>query len=145
MTGEGRAAGDLVVGESASLTRRVEPGDLAAFAAVTGDVNPAHLDAEWAARGPFGGVVAHGMLTAGVVSAVIGTRLPGPGTVYVSQSLRFRSPVRPGDEITATVIVREVDVRRNRAVLATEARCGDRLVLDGEAVVMPPRRPEGVA
>jgi acyl dehydratase len=137
---------ELALGRTVSTIHSVTRRDIERFAAVSGDVNPAHLDAEYAAATPFGGVIAHGMLSAGWISALLGTRLPGPGTIYLEQSLRFRRPVRPGDTITATVTVTALDPVKKRATLA--CRCTDRDgrdVVVGEALVIPPtekiRRP----
>ena len=132
---------DLEVGQSAELTRTVAAGDLTAFAAVTGDDNPLHLDEAYAAATPFKGRIAHGMLSAGYISAVLGTKLPGPGAIYVSQTLGFRRPVRIGDAVTAKVTVAAIDSARGRATFATEARVAGKVVVEGEAVVAPPRRP----
>src|ERR1700679_1122776 len=110
---------DLEVGQTAELRRTVAAGDLDAFAAVTGDTNPVHLNEAYAAATPFKGRIAHGMLSAGYISAVLGTRLPGPGAVYVSQSLSFRRPVRIGDEVTAEVKVTAIDAARARVTFAT--------------------------
>ena len=132
---------DLEVGQSAELTRTVQDGDLAAFAAVTGDDNPVHLDEAYAATTPFKGRIAHGMLSASYISAVMANRLPGPGTIYISQTLSFRRPVRIGDAVTATVKVSAIDAARGRVTLATEARVAGKVVVEGEAVVAPPRRP----
>lgn len=127
------------VGETAQMSRTVTETDVVLFAGVTGDLNPAHMDAVAAAAGPFGGRIAHGMLTAGLVSAVLAMRLPGPGTIYLTQSLRFVRPVRIGDTVTARVEVLEVMERRRRVRLATVATNQDgETVLDGEAVVMVP-------
>lgn len=127
------------VGDTAQMSRTVTETDVVLFAGVTGDMNPAHMDAVAAAAGPFGGRVAHGMLTAGLVSAVLAMRLPGPGTIYLTQSLRFVRPVRIGDTVTARVEVLEVMERRRRVRLATTATNQDgETVLDGEAVVMVP-------
>ena len=131
---------DLAVGQSAELTRTVQDGDLAAFAAVTGDDNPLHLDEAYAATTPFKGRIAHGMLSAGYISAVLGTRLPGPGAVYVSQSLSFRRPVRIGDEVTAEVKVTAIDAARGRVTFATNCVVAGKTVVEGEAVVVVPRR-----
>jgi 3-hydroxybutyryl-CoA dehydratase len=131
---------DLSVGQSAELTRIVGPGDLEAFAAVTGDVNPVHLDEAYAAATPFGGRIAHGMLSAGYISALIGTRLPGPGAIYLSQSLRFRRPVRIGDEVTARASITAIDADKGRVTLATQCVANGKVVVDGEAVVLAPRR-----
>lgn len=129
---------DLREGMSASLQRTVSESDITAFAEVTGDINPLHFDADFAAKTVFGGPIAHGILSAGYISAVIGTRLPGPGTVYLSQSLRFRAPVRCGDEVTTRVTVSAIDRARRRVTLETVCRVGDTVVLEGEALVLLP-------
>ncbi len=130
---------ELRVGERARLTRRVTEADLLLFAAATGDTNPVHFDPEYAGSTRFGGRIAHGILAAGLISAVIAGELPGPGTVYVSQTLRFRMPVRVGDEITAEVEVTRVDAGKKRAWLRTVCRNQEgATVLEGEAVVLPP-------
>jgi len=134
---------DLEVGQTAELRRTVAAADLDAFAAVTGDTNPVHLDEAYAAATPFKGRIAHGMLSAGYISAVLGTRLPGPGAVYVSQSLSFRRPVRIGDEVTAEVKVTAIDAARGRVTFATNCIVAGKTVVEGEAVVIVPRRPAG--
>lgn len=115
----GRTLGDLAIGMAASLTKTYEEWDLLTFAAVTGDINPAHVDETFAQESIFQGKVAHGLLTASLISAVLGTRLPGPGTIYLSQDLKFRRPVRIGDTITATVEVTELIPEKNLARLKT--------------------------
>lgn len=137
---QGLAFEDLSVGQSAEITRLVEAADLAAFAQISGDTNPVHLDEAYARTTPFGGRIAHGMLTAAYISAVLGVRLPGPGAVYLSQSLRFRRPVRIGDVVTARVEVAGLDLRRGHASLTTVCLVDGRKVVEGEAVVMVPRR-----
>lgn len=132
---------DLRLGLSAEITRVVEADDLTAFAAVSGDTNPVHLDEGYAAKTPFGGRIAHGMLSAAYISAVLGTKLPGPGAIYLTQSLKFRRPVRIGDTVTARVAVTELDERRAHATLSTLAIVDGRNVVEGEAMVMVPRRP----
>ena len=132
---------DLKVGQSAEMTRVVAAADLEAFAEVSGDNNPVHLDEDYARTTQFGGRIAHGMLSAAYVSAVLGTRLPGPGAIYLSQSLRFRRPVRIGDAVTARVTVKALDERRGQATLETVCEVGGKAVMDGEATVMAPRRP----
>lgn len=131
-------SGPLAPGARASFTKTVTDADIVKFAEATGDANPVHLDDAYARGTPFGGRIAHGLLTAGLVSAVLANRLPGPGTVYLSQTLEFKAPVRPGDTVTAEVEVLEVTGRRAR--LATRCLLADgTLVLTGEAVVLPPR------
>ena len=129
----------LSVGDSASTTRTITQDDIDAFALISGDDNPAHVDHEWAADSHLGGTVAHGMLTAGLISAVLGTQLPGPGSIYMSQSLKWLAPVFPGDELTATVTIREIDAERGRVVLDTVVESADKPVLVGEALIKPPR------
>jgi 3-hydroxybutyryl-CoA dehydratase len=131
---------DLSVGLSAEVTRTVEAPDIEAFAAVSGDTNPVHLDEAYAQSTPFKGRIAHGMLSAAYISAVLGVRLPGPGAIYLSQSLRFRRPVKIGDTVTARVSVQALDERRGHATFTTLCLVDGRTVVDGEAVVMVPRR-----
>jgi 3-hydroxybutyryl-CoA dehydratase len=131
---------DLQVGQAAELSRTVGESDLEAFAALTGDTNPVHLDEAFAAGTPFKGRIAHGMLIASYISAVLGAKLPGPGAIYISQNLRYRRPVRIGDNVTARVEVTDMDVRRGRVRLATTCAVEGRIVIEGEAEVMVPRR-----
>ena len=132
---------DLEAGQTAELRRTVTEADIAAFADVTGDDNPLHLDEAYAATTPFKGRIAHGILSAGYISAVLGTQLPGPGAIYVSQTLTFRRPVRIGDEVTAEVKVAAIDPARGRVTLETACVVAGKTVVEGEAVVMVPRRP----
>jgi 3-hydroxybutyryl-CoA dehydratase len=136
---------DLSVGQSAELTRTASDEVIRAFAELTGDTNPVHLDQAYAAKTNFGGRVAHGMLAAAYISAVVGTRLPGPGAVYLHQSLRFRRPVRIGDEVTARATVKALDERKGHVTLSTVCSVRGKACVDGEAVVMAPRRPAGTA
>lgn len=131
---------DLTVGQEAEVTREVSAADIDAFAAVSGDVNPVHLDEDYAKTTSFGGRIAHGMLSAAYISAVLGAKMPGPGAIYLSQSLRFRRPVKIGDAVTAKVTIQELDERRGQATLATVCTVNGKTVVDGEAVVMVPRR-----
>jgi 3-hydroxybutyryl-CoA dehydratase len=129
----------LSAGDSASLEKTVSDDDVRAFAAISLDDNPVHLDDEYAKKTRFGGRIAHGMLAASLVSAVIGTRLPGPGTVYLAQSLSFKGPVRIGDTITATATVKAV--RADKPIVTLETVVTNQrgeLVLSGEAVVLAP-------
>ncbi len=130
---------DLHEGRTASLEQTVSGEDVARFGEVTGDVNPLHFDAEFAATTVFGAPIAHGILSAGYISAVIGTRLPGPGTIYLSQQLKFRAPVRIGDSVTARVTVAAVDRTRRRVRLETACLVGGEVVLEGEALVLVPK------
>ena len=131
---------DLSVGASAEMSRQVSAADIEAFAEVSGDVNPVHLDAAYAATTPFGERIAHGMLSAAYISAVLGTKLPGPGAIYLSQSLRFRRPVKIGDLVTARATVTALDEQKGRVTLETVCIVDGKTVADGEALVIAPRR-----
>ena len=132
---------DLKVGQSASFAKTVTEADLVLFAGVTGDTNPVHLDQEFAESTMFKGRIAHGMLSAGFVSTVFGTKLPGPGAIYLSQTLNFKAPVRIGDTVVATVTVTALDGKR-RATFATLCTVAGKPVMDGEAVLMVSPRPK---
>ena len=130
----------LQVGQTASFTKTVTEHDVYTFAGVTGDLNPAHIDESYAKDTIFHGRVAHGMLSAGLISAVIGMQLPGPGTIYLGQELSFRAPVHIGDTVTATVTVRSVNPERNRTELETICTNQDGVqVVTGTAKVIPPK------
>lgn len=137
---EGLYLEDLEVGLAASYAKTVTETDIVMFAGLSGDTNPVHLNDEYARTTMFGGRIAHGMLSAGFISTVLGTRLPGPGTIYLSQNLQFKAPVRIGDTVTAKVIVREIIAGKKRAILETNCYVGDRCVISGEATVMVPSR-----
>jgi 3-hydroxybutyryl-CoA dehydratase len=129
---------NLHVGQSASLGKTITEADILLFSAVSMDTNPIHLNEELAAETLFEGRVAHGMLYASLISAVMGTSLPGLGTIYLSQSLRFRAPVRIGDTVTATVTVASLDYEKKRATMRTMCRVKGEVVIEGEAIVIPP-------
>ncbi len=134
-----RTHAELRVGDSAELTRQLGEADIALFATVSGDMNPAHMDPAFANSGRFGRVIGHGMWTASLISAVLGTRLPGPGTVYLRQDLRFLAPVAPGDTVTARVTVAGVDAQRPHARLDCVCFKADGTrVLEGVAEVLVP-------
>lgn len=135
---KGHTIADLEVGMSAEAAHTVTQDDIAGFARVTGDDNPVHLDEAYAAATMFKGRIAHGMLSAGFISAVLGTKLPGPGCIYMSQSLVFRAPVRPGETVTTRVTVKELIPEKRRVRLDTVCTVGNKVVLDGEALVMVP-------
>ena len=137
---QGKFLEELSVGQSAERARIVGEADLVAFAEVTGDTNPVHLDADYAATTSFGQRIAHGMLSAGYISAVLGATLPGPGAIYLSQSLKFRRPVKIGDEVVAQVTVTAIDAAKAQVTLAAVCKVGGKAVVDGEAVVMVPRK-----
>lgn len=131
---------DMEIGMSRSVAKTITDEDIEMFAAVSLDHNPVHLDEDYAQDTIFGGRIAHGMLTAGLISAVIGEQLPGHGSVYLGQSLKFTAPVRPGDRVEAAVTVREIDHSRRRVTLDCVASVGDTVVLKGEALVLAPSR-----
>ncbi len=137
---QGQFLEDLSIGQTAELRRSVTAADIDAFAAVSGDTNPVHLDEAYAKTTPFGGRIAHGMLTASYISAVLGAQLPGFGSIYVSQTLRFRRPVRIGDEVTARVTITAIEPDRGRVTLDTQCLVAGKAVIEGEAVVMAPKR-----
>ena len=130
---------ELAVGDAAEMSKTITESDVMLFAGITGDFNPVHVDAVAAARSRFGGRIAHGMLSAGLISAVIAMRLPGPGSIYLSQSLRFTRPVRIGDTVTAQVVVAAVNAEKRRLTLTTVCRNQDGdTVLEGEALILVP-------
>lgn len=129
---------ELEVGMMRHLEKTVTDKDIELFAEVSTDRNPVHLDEDYARDTIFEGRIAHGMLTAGLISAVIGEQLPGHGTVYLGQTLRFMAPVRPGDRVRAEVVVRDIDARKRRVTLETRCLVGDTVVLKGEANVLAP-------
>ncbi len=131
---------DMREGMTAQLQRTFTREDVEAFARLSGDVNPAHVDAAYAATGIFGKPVVHGMLTASLISALLGTRLPGRGAVYLSQSLHFRAPVFIGDTVQAEVEITGIDTRRKRVTFACRCMVGGKQVLRGEATVLAPGR-----
>jgi len=135
---QGKTIDQLNIGEKASLTKQITESDVLRFAEVTGDRNPIHLDPEYASKTRFKERIAHGMLTASLISAVISTRLLGPGNIYVSQSLEFKAPVKLGDIIQAEVELIEKIPEKNRVRLKTTCRNRDgTVVIDGEAIVLP--------
>jgi 3-hydroxybutyryl-CoA dehydratase len=140
---EGGLAGyfleDLTLGLSAERAHVVTEADITAFAEVSGDFNPVHMDEAFAATTQFKGRIAHGMLSAAWLSALIAAELPGPGSIYLSQSLRFRRPVRIGDEVACRIEVTAIDAEKARVTLATVCSVGGKPVLEGEALVMAPR------
>ena len=131
---------DIAVGMSAEIAKTITDADLVLFGGVSLDANPMHMDEEYGRATPFGGRIAHGMLSASLLSSVLGNRLPGPGTIYLGQSLRFRAPVKPGDTVRARVTVKEVVAEKCRVVLDTVCTVGSKVVIDGEATVMATSR-----
>ena len=139
----GKTIDELVLGETAEFTKTITEADIILFAGVTGDLNPAHINEEYAKNTFFKTRIAHGILQAVFISAAIGMKLPGPGTIYMKQELNFRAPVHIGDTITARVEVSQIDEEKNRVVLKTT--CSNQegeIVLDGEALVSPPKKPK---
>jgi 3-hydroxybutyryl-CoA dehydratase len=131
---------DLKIGMTAHFAKTIGESDINLFAGVSGDTNPIHIDEEYASATIFKGRIAHGMLSGALISTVLGTRLPGPGAVYVSQSLKFRAPVRAGDTLRAQVEITGLDAERKRVTLKTFCTVAGKVVVDGEAVLMVPSR-----
>ncbi len=128
----------LAVGQTASLGKTITEADILLYAVVSLDTNPVHVNEEAGKESVFGGRIAHGMLSAGLISAVLGTKLPGPGTIYLGQTLRFKAPVKIGDTVTATVEVTALDPSKRRATLGTVCTIAGKTVIEGEAQVQVP-------
>lgn len=133
---------ELTVGQTAETSRVVGAADIEAFAEVSGDHNPVHLDEAYAKTTTFGERIAHGMLSASFISAVIAGKLPGQGAIYLSQSLRFRRPVKIGDLVVARATVKSLDEAKAHVVLDTVCEVNGKTVIDGEALIIAPRRPK---
>ncbi|MGB4767508.1 MAG: MaoC family dehydratase [Rugosibacter sp.] len=131
---------DLEVGMTATFAKTITEADIVLFASVSGDNNAMHINEEFAQTTQFKGRIAHGMLSASVISAAIAGRLPGPGTIYLSQNLRFKAPVRPGDTVHAIVTIKELLPEKRRVSLSTVCTVGGKVVIDGDALVMPTTR-----
>ena len=131
---------ELTLGMEASYVRRVSADDLDTFAALTGDSNPLHLDEDFASSTIFKGRIAHGMLTATYISAILGTQLPGPGAIYISQTLNFRAPVRIGDEVIATARVTDLFPEKKRALFTCDCSVSGKTVLEGDALLLVPSK-----
>ncbi len=138
--GPGHYMEDLSVGMEASLAHTVTAEDIDAFARISGDFNPIHLDEAYAAVTSFKRPIAHGILTAAYISALLGMKLPGPGCIYVSQTLAFTAPVYIGAEVITTVKITDLIPERRRAIFSCVCKVGDKTVLEGEAVIMVPSR-----
>jgi 3-hydroxybutyryl-CoA dehydratase len=132
---------DLSVGMTSIFAKTVTEADIVMFAGISGDTNPVHINQLFAEGSMFKNRIAHGMLSASLISTVVGTRLPGPGCIYVSQNLRFRAPVRAGDTVVARATVKEILPERRRVALTTVCTVGDTVVIDGEAVMLVANRP----
>lgn len=136
----GKTMEEIKIGDFAEFSKTVSEADVYMYAGVTGDLNPAHVNEAYARGTFFKTRIAHGMLTGGFISAVLGTQLPGPGTIYIRQELNFKAPVRFGDTITAKIEVVERTPEKNRLRMRTTCTNQDgTVVVDGEAVVMPPK------
>jgi 3-hydroxybutyryl-CoA dehydratase len=136
----GKTIEEINLGDSAEFSKTVSEADIYLYAGVTGDFNPAHINEAYAKQTFFKGRIAHGMLSAGFISAVIANRLPGPGTIYIRQELNFLAPVRIGDTVTARVEVVERILDKNRLLLKTTCIVADgTVVVDGQALVSPPK------
>ncbi len=133
---------DLKPGMSESFAKTVTEADIQKFGEVSGDMNPAHFDEEWAKTTIFKGRIAHGVLSSSYISTVLGMKMPGPGTIFLSLTTRFKAPVRIGDTVTATCTVREIVADKRRVVFDCVCKVGDVTVVDGEATVMAPARPK---
>lgn len=131
---------EMKVGQSSSFTKTITESDVYLFAGITGDFNPAHLNLEYAKKTRFQKRIAHGMLSASLISTVLGTQLPGQGSIYLKQEIDFLAPVYLGDTITAVVEVKELNPEKNRVIMHTYCKNQeDKLVVDGQATVMPPK------
>ncbi|WP_347249729.1 MaoC family dehydratase [Zoogloea sp.] len=131
---------DLAVGQGGVYARTVTEADILAFAGVTGDFNPVHVNEELAAASMFGGRIAHGMLSAGFISTVFGTKFPGPGSIYLSQTLKFKAPVKIGDTVVARCTIKELVPEKRKAKFDTVCTVKGKVVLEGEAEIMVPKR-----
>lgn len=131
---------DLKVGMTAVYTKTVTDADITAFAGLSGDTNPIHLSDDFAKGTLFEGRIAHGMLSAAYISTLIGTRLPGPGSIYMSQSLKFLAPVKPGQTVNTRATVTDINAEKGRVTLHTQCSVGAEVVIEGEALVKVPSR-----
>jgi 3-hydroxybutyryl-CoA dehydratase len=131
---------DLEVGMTAIHSKTVTDADVVLFAGISGDINPLHFDNDYAKDTMFKGRIAHGMLTASFISTVLGTKLPGPGCIYISQNLKFRAPVRIGETVRARVTITSVDLEKGRVALETKCTVGETVVISGDALLLVQRR-----
>ena len=129
---------DLKVGMTAVYAKTVTEADIVMFAGISGDINPVHLNHEFASETMFEGRIAHGMLSASFISTVIGTKLPGPGAIYLSQNLKFKAPVRAGDTVLARTTITEIIPDKRRLAMRTVCTVADKVVIEGDAVIMVP-------
>ena len=140
MSDYGYALDELQVGMSSSFAKTITDADILMFAGVSGDTNPVHLNEEFAGGTPFKGRIAHGMLTGSLISTALGTKLPGAGCVYLSQTMKFLAPVRAGETVRAVVTVKEIEAEKRRVTMETVCRVGGKDVLVGEAKLLIPAR-----
>ena len=137
---QGKTIDALQIGERAEFSKTVSEADIYAYAGISGDMNPAHINEPYAQKSMFKTRIAHGMLPAGFISAVLGTQLPGPGTIYLKQDLAFKAPVHIGDTVTAAVEVVDINAEKRRVTLKTTCTNQEgTLVIEGQALVMPPK------
>lgn len=134
---------DLKPGLSESFTKTITERDIQLFGEVSGDTNPVHFDEEFARTTMFKGRIAHGMLSASYISTVLGMQIPGPGTIFMSLTTRFKAPVRIGETVVTTCTVREVNAEKRRVTFDCACKVGETIVVEGEAMVMAPSRPKG--
>jgi len=132
---------DLEVGMSDSFAKTISEADVYGFAGISGDTNPVHINEEYAATTPFGQRIAHGMLSAALISTVAGTKLPGPGAIYVDQKIKFKAPLFIGQTARAEITVKEINERRRRVLCDTNVYVGDKVIATGEATFMVDARP----
>ena len=132
---------DLEVGMSDSFAKTITDADVTLFAGISGDTNPIHINADYAATTPFEKRIVHGMFSAALISTVAGTKLPGPGAIYIDQQIKFKAPVFIGDTAKASVTVSDIDQRRRRVKCKTEVHVGEKLVATGEATFMVDKKP----
>ncbi|MDF1688035.1 MAG: MaoC family dehydratase [Cycloclasticus sp.] len=135
---EGFSVEEMEVGQSASMSKTVTEADIILFAGITGDFNPAHIDEEYAKKSIFKGRIAHGMLSAGFISATLAMKLPGPGTIYLGQSMKFKAPVKIGDTVKTTVTITDINIEKKIVKLDTVCSVGDTKVVIGDCTMMKP-------
>ncbi|KXJ47736.1 MAG: MaoC family dehydratase [Cycloclasticus sp.] len=135
---EGFSVEEMEVGQSASMSKTVTEADIILFAGITGDFNPAHIDEEYAKKSMFKGRIAHGMLSAGFISATLAMKLPGPGTIYLGQSMKFKAPVKIGDTVKTTVTITDINIEKKIVKLDTVCSVGDTKVVIGDCTMMKP-------
>jgi 3-hydroxybutyryl-CoA dehydratase len=131
---------DLTVGMSASYAKTITETDIVIFAGISGDNNPLHMNEEFARESIFKGRIAHGMLTAVFISTVLGTKLPGPGCVYLNQEVKFKAPVRSGETVNTTVTISDIILKKKRVIAQSVCWVGDKVVVEGTSMLLVPSR-----